>query len=128
MERKGRILYVEDDDSLRKSCSIRIAGRGYEVLSSHNGKCALDHFLDEDEKGRDIDLVITDWHMRVAGGRYLITELRKSGYWGDIAIKSVDTGSYKELIENFARSWGVFNVSSDAMECLKAYQEIKRGK
>lgn len=61
------LLVVEDDPSLRRLTKTILAAQGYEVLSAHNGREALQ--LAADHKGPAIRLVISDVIMPLMGGK-----------------------------------------------------------
>jgi PAS domain S-box-containing protein len=71
-----RILFVEDETSLRVATARILAGYGYDVLVASDGVEALDIF----DREPDIDLVVTDIAMpRLRGDQLarLVTERRK---------------------------------------------------
>lgn len=118
---KERILYAEDNEGISRQASKVMEREGYEVVAFGDGEEALKGYLKEIGGGRKINLVITDWKMPVVGG-YLIRGLREQGYLGEIAIKTGEAGYTLECIERFAEKYGVFNVSSDPIDCLRAYE------
>ena len=54
----GRLLIVEDDDSIRDTVGEALKAEGYEVLSSANGKEALS--LLTDASAQPVDLLVLD--------------------------------------------------------------------
>ena len=69
------ILLVEDEPALRRAATRVLAKSGYRVLTSADGREALDLL----EKEPRVDLVITDVVMPRLGGNELIRELRDRG-------------------------------------------------
>jgi PAS domain S-box-containing protein len=67
------ILLVEDEDALRRAGERILERLGYVVLSADNGQRGLEIL---DEKGDDIDLVISDVVMPRVGGRALYEAAR----------------------------------------------------
>lgn len=69
--RSIRILLVEDDEELNLVLKILLERLGYEVISTPEGKTALNLY------NKSYDLVITDIVMPKMGGVELIQRLRK---------------------------------------------------
>jgi DNA-binding response OmpR family regulator len=72
MERKGLVLIVEDEDTIRLSLRDYLQRKDYDVLVASDGVGAIKLLLDY-----DIDLIISDYRMDVLGGDYWIKFLRK---------------------------------------------------
>lgn len=68
----GKILLVEDDDSLREVLSFNLEDAGFEVEAVADGQTGLETF----EQARH-DVVITDLRMPDVDGMELLTELRE---------------------------------------------------
>ena len=95
----GRVLLVEDEDSVRNFAVRALRRQGYEVLEATTGLEALEVF--EREKGR-IDIVVSDVVMPEMDGPTMLNELRKgnpelrvifvSGYPDDRFKQSLDPG------------------------------------
>ena len=68
-----KILCVDDDDSIRKLCSVYLTKRGYRVESAANGVDALTLIA---SKGAP-DVVITDVNMPLMNGLELVKRLRE---------------------------------------------------
>ena len=66
------ILLADDEPAIRTLIESALVGAGYRVLAAKNGFDALRVF---DERGADIDLVITDMRMPYIGGSELIAAL-----------------------------------------------------
>ena len=69
------ILFVEDDDKIRKTSEQLLVSYGYTLFSSLNGKLALDLVKNKKVK---IDLLVTDVVMPEMGGIELFEKLRKT--------------------------------------------------
>ena len=67
------ILLVEDRESVLQTVKTMLEELGYSVVTSHNGKEALEVFSSLDQ---DIRAVVTDVVMPEMGGGQLATELR----------------------------------------------------
>lgn len=76
---RGRILLVEDEDSIRLSVRDYLKRRGLQVYVASDGVGALKILLDH-----KIDLIVTDYRMDVLGGDYWIRFLQR--YCADIAV------------------------------------------
>ncbi len=93
----GRVLLVEDEDSVRNFAARALSRQGYEVLEAGTGIEAIE--VMEREKGK-VDIVVSDVIMPEMDGPSLLKELRKdnphlkfifvSGYPDDAFKKSLD--------------------------------------
>ena len=70
----GRILVVEDEDSVRTVVMRTLQAEGYEVLAAREGEEALREL---EEVGGAVNLVLTDIVMPGMGGRQLAAELSR---------------------------------------------------
>jgi len=70
----GRILFVEDEDAVRKVAARLLRARGYEVLEAGDGEEAL---LIAEEYAGQIDLMISDVIMPGLDGPHLLKEARQ---------------------------------------------------
>ena len=70
----GRILVVEDEDSVRTIVMRTLQAGGYEVLGAREGDEALREL---EEVGGAVNLVLTDIVMPGMGGRQLVAELSR---------------------------------------------------
>ncbi|MDT0645121.1 response regulator transcription factor [Zunongwangia sp. F260] len=68
------ILLVEDDEMLRKSLAFFLTSKSYKVIDFENG---LDAISCLNNKGGEIDLVITDLNLPFAGGQQVINATRE---------------------------------------------------
>ncbi len=98
----GRILLVEDEDSVRVMAAKLLRTRGYEVLEAADGEEALE--IAEDHAG-EIDLMISDVVMPGLDGPGLLKAAR--GYLGD--AKVIFISGYAE--EEFSNVLSTENVS-----------------
>jgi len=91
---QGRILLVEDNEDLRESTRAMLKGFGYEVSVASTGEQALAVF---DERGGEIDLIMTDVVMPGMSGKQLADLIHErdpssrvlfvSGYTDDVILK-----------------------------------------
>jgi DNA-binding NtrC family response regulator len=65
---KGKILVVDDEESLREICRETLVENGYMVREAGNGREALEIL----EKEKDIDIVLSDLNMPEMDGMSLI--------------------------------------------------------
>jgi len=70
---EGRILIIDDEDSIRDYLSMLLEREGYEVSSSENGKKALKLY-----SKKAYDCVITDIQLPGMSGLEILTSLRES--------------------------------------------------
>ncbi len=73
----GTILLAEDERAVRRVAEHALELAGYVVLTAENGREALEILR---QRGREIDLVVTDVIMPVMGGRELYSEARAAGF------------------------------------------------
>lgn len=66
-----KILFAEDDATLRKHITYLLTHAGYKVTTAQNGAEALDHALAE-----PFDIIILDWLMPLLSGVEVCTKLR----------------------------------------------------
>jgi two-component system cell cycle sensor histidine kinase/response regulator CckA len=93
----GRVLLVEDEDSVRSFAIRALKRQGYEVIEATSGVEALEKF---EEVGGQIDLVVSDVVMPEMDGPSMLKELRKqapdikivfmSGYPDDAFKRNLD--------------------------------------
>ena len=69
------VLFVDDDNAIRKVCSLALERCGYAVLQAENADAALKVW---DEHSHDIDLLVTDMVMPGESGLELVDRLRAS--------------------------------------------------
>ena len=67
----GRILLVEDRESLRRMLELALAGEGYEVVTAANGEDAMAQIEE-----RNFDLVLTDLKLPAASGLEVLAACR----------------------------------------------------
>ncbi len=70
----GRILIVEDEDSVRTFVAATLTDCGYEITVAEDGEDALEIL---EEEGVDFDLVISDVMMNVLDGPSFVSEARE---------------------------------------------------
>jgi hypothetical protein len=68
------ILLVEDEDQVRRLASAVLKGRGYRVVEAVDGRVALETLR---ERGREIDLLVSDVVMPNMGGKELVRHVRE---------------------------------------------------
>ena len=86
----GRILVVEDEDSVRTFVVATLSDCGYEITAAEDGEDALDIF---EEDGADFDLVISDVMMNVLDGPSFVAKAREEF---DLESKVIFMSAYAE--------------------------------
>jgi two-component system, cell cycle sensor histidine kinase and response regulator CckA len=86
---KGRILVVEDEDSVRAFAVRALGSRGYTVLEANSGEVGLD-VIESDKDG--FELILSDVVMPEMDGPTMLAELRKRG----IKTKVIFMSGYAE--------------------------------
>lgn len=75
MKGKGEtILFIDDEEIIRKVGRYQMETLGYKVITAENGKEGIDIFR---EKQNDIDIVVLDMIMPVMGGREALSRIRE---------------------------------------------------
>ncbi|MDP1736960.1 MAG: response regulator [Caulobacter sp.] len=93
----GRILFVEDEESVRGIAATLLRRRGYEVLEAADGEAAL--LLAEEHAG-SIDLLISDVMMPGMDGPTLLKKAR--GFLGDAPVMFISgyaEAEFSDLLE-----------------------------
>lgn len=73
MDKKLKILVVDDESRMRKLVGDFLLKHGYEVVTASNGKEALDVFFGDE----NIDLIVLDVMMPIMDGYQVCKEIRK---------------------------------------------------
>ena len=72
--RKGRVLLVDDEETVREVCASMLEVIGYDVITAENGEEGVER---DRERWREIDLVILDMIMPKMGGRDCFRKIRE---------------------------------------------------
>ncbi|MBI5576553.1 MAG: PAS domain S-box protein [Deltaproteobacteria bacterium] len=70
---RGRVLLIDDQETVREVCSAMLQTLGYMVSTATDGREGVEHYR---RNGRDIDLVIIDMIMPNLGGRDCFREIK----------------------------------------------------
>ncbi len=105
MSKQTKILFVDDDPSIRDTVSAMILKRtGISCEEANNGQEALQRI-----KSSQPDIVITDTNMPIKNGIELIQEVRKK--YPQILIVSLFSGLVgSEITKEDVQALGVFRV------------------
>ena len=118
----GRVMVVEDDNSVRELLREILKRAGHEVMAAGNGKEALALY-----KKTPADLIITNILMPEKEGLETIQELRREN--PDIKIIAISGGGqigpadYLEVARRFG-AMRTFSKPFDRKELLKAVDEL----
>ena len=82
----GRLLIVEDDETIREMVGDTLRSEGFEVLTHGNGADAL-RLLNDQSTG-EIDLIVLDLMLPGMGGLDLCRELRRTSHQTPILVIS----------------------------------------
>ena len=66
------VLIVEDEDAIRLTLRDFLTKKGYTVVVASDGAGAIEQLLDH-----DVDVIVSDYRMKVLGGNYWIRFLQK---------------------------------------------------
>jgi two-component system NtrC family response regulator len=117
----GRILLIDDDDSLRRVTEYNLVAAGFEVMTAASGKGGLEGFSEYEP-----DLVVTDVELGDMNGLELLAEFKKRNpdtpvivitAYGtiDMAVKAMSEGAFNFITKPFDRE-------SLRMSCRKALE------
>ncbi len=81
-EKKGKVLVVDDEESLRDICREALTEHGYEVIEAENGAMALDIL----RKDPSVDIVLSDLKMPEMDGLALIERIKKFNFDVDMVV------------------------------------------
>ena len=70
---RGKILLIDDQDTVRDVCSAMLSTLGYMVSTAADGREGVEYYR---RFGKDVDLVIIDMIMPVLGGRDCFREIK----------------------------------------------------
>jgi PAS domain S-box-containing protein len=70
---RGRILLIDDQETVREVCSAMLSTLGYTVSTAADGREGVEHYR---RFGKDVDLVIVDMIMPKLGGRDCFREIK----------------------------------------------------
>jgi len=104
----GRVLVVDDDEAMRRTCARALGHDGWEVVLADSGTAAIELL-----RGRtEFDCVVSDVHMPGVDGFQLVAEIRRQDddipvllMTGDPsldgAVRAIDTGAVSYLSKPF---------------------------
>jgi len=105
----GKILLIDDDDSLRRVTEYNLTSAGFEVVTAASGREGLTSFGEEEP-----DLVVTDVELGDINGLEVLAEIKKSSpdtpvivitAYGtiDMAVKAMGEGAFNFITKPFDR-------------------------
>ncbi|MBM3298505.1 MAG: response regulator [Deltaproteobacteria bacterium] len=100
--RGGRILFMDDDETIREMAGDLLAAMGYEAVIVRDGKEAINAYVEAKRRGVPFDVVIMDLTVRGGmGGKEALEELLRI----DPTVKAVASSgySYSPVMADFAR-------------------------
>ena len=112
------ILLVEDDDLSLKSLSLVISSLGHVVLAARSAEEALE-LVDK----KQINLLMTDFHLPGINGVDLVTELRDEGVCVPVVLIS---GYLNEAVQKKAKDAQVDVMISKPPDLLKLENVLTR--
>ncbi len=109
MVQRGRVLLMDDDESILRAGTRILAKFGYDVLTAHDGGEALEAYRDALDSGRPIDVVVMDLTIPGAmGGKEAIKKLLEldpdaraivsSGYSNDPVMGNCTNYGFRAVI------------------------------
>jgi len=101
------VLLVEDEDGVRRSLQLLLAGKGYRVKAFSAAEAAI-----ADPASRDAAILIADYRLRDSDGVRLLTALRQRGWHGRAILV---TGFGSKEIDRAAHAAGFEAVIAKPM-------------
>jgi two-component system cell cycle sensor histidine kinase/response regulator CckA len=108
----GRVLLVEDEDTVRAVAERALVRQGYEVTTAADGEDGLDALARIVAAGNDIDLVVSDVVMPSMDGPAMVREIRRvkpdlpvlfmSGYAEEQLRREIDIANMHFLAKPFS--------------------------
>lgn len=92
-KRKKVIVLAEDSKSIREAVTFSLEEHGFEVYNAEHGALALEKF-----DGRNVDLLLTDYHMPEMNGLELIKNVRSLVDYQYMPILVLTTENQKDII------------------------------
>lgn len=110
MDRKPKILVIEDDHALREVLIDRLTEEGFTVISAENGIDGLNKAMRELP-----NLILLDVFMPQMDGVTMLRKLRESGDWGaNVFVMVVTNSADAATIATVSRFEGTeFLIKSD---------------
>lgn len=92
MVKDKRVLFVEDSPTMRRIIANSLRQVGFdEIIEAENGVDALEKL-----KGKQVNLVVTDWNMPEMNGAELVRTLRGMPPYADVPIIMITTRGTKD--------------------------------
>ncbi len=114
MSSRGRIMVVDDEESITYLLKRVLEAEGYEVLTASNGREALEILQD-----RPVDLIITDYMMPEMDGLQVLRKLKEMGKLGEVKVIMLTVSDFKETLEE-AINIGVYDYITKPFD----FQEV----
>jgi DNA-binding NtrC family response regulator len=119
---QARILVVDDEEVVCRSCQEILAGDGHEVYAAYNGQEALRQIEND-----DFDIVLVDLKIPGSGGLSLVRAIRKASPQTEVVVitgypsienakESIRLGAFDYVVKPFAPDT-VRSVVSQALMC-----------
>jgi PAS domain S-box-containing protein len=120
---KGRILLIDDQETVREVCAAMLQSLGYTVSMASDGREGVEHYR---RFGKDIDLVIVDMVMPNLGGRECFLQIKamnpgvravlSTGFSMDGAVQEIMKEGINGFIQKPYRLEQLDRVVAKAME------------
>jgi two-component system chemotaxis response regulator CheY len=115
-----KILIVDDSESIREVLAYNIETAGYQVMVACDGLDALQYF-----DGRQIDLMLTDYHMPKLNGLQLIGKVREKENYKFMPILVLSTENQLEMMRG-ARDSGATGWLMKPFSTEKLIQTLRK--
>lgn len=117
MEKKGRILFVDDEDNVRLLYKTTFEREGYEVLLASSGEEALSIL----QKGEPVDLIVLDIKMKGMSGLDTLQKIVKE----ELKIPVILSTAYVSYQEDYV-SWFADAYVVKQADLTELKNEVKR--
>lgn len=120
MDKKRKIIIVDDFSGVRSIVRESLTRRGYEVLEADNAEDALKLF-----NGTQVDLLITDFDMPDMNGAELVTRMRSMSRYTYTPV-IILSGVRRERIEDKITDLNIAAYVQKPFEVKQFYSIVER--
>lgn len=107
---KGRLLVMDDEPMVREVADDMLSGSGFDVVTAHDGREAIELFIEARNKGRPFDALIMD--ITVPGGMGGLEALRRLSRIDPAVRAIVSSGYSNDPVMSDYRAYGFSGVVS----------------
>jgi CheY-like chemotaxis protein len=92
----NRVLYVEDDDDMRRLMAVLLVKEGYEVISVASAEDAMTEM-----RQRNFDILLTDYNLPNKNADWMLSVARAEGWVRNTAIVILTSTEHPEGVDGY---------------------------